>query len=253
MSCAKDWGLETLMKELDCVRKIFWGSEDFKGKELHLKADQMLNKLESKLMSPFEVCSYIVQFFHYTDGMSDFPSSSMPPKELQVTQTNPRKDEARKTSSPSPKTFYSTVSANGMLPHDLHQSNLNTTLMGERMIEDEWSVKFSKKDGFDSLESIVRIKEAEARMFQTRADEARRDSESFRRTVRTMSDKMDEEYAEKLAKLCLQETEERRRKKLEELKVLEDSHIDYYKMKARMQAEIAGLLERMEATKQQRV
>lgn len=125
--------------------------------------------------------------------------------------------------------------------------------MGDRMIEDEWSVKLSKKDGFDSLESIVRVKEAEARMFQTRADEARRDSENYRRMVRMKSDKMDEEYADKLAKLCLQETEERRRKKLEELKVLEDSHIDYYKMKVRMQAEIAGLLERMEATKQQRV
>ncbi|XP_058182768.1 protein OBERON 3 isoform X1 [Rhododendron vialii] len=256
MSCAKDWGLETLIKELDCVRKIFRGSEDFKGKELHNKADQMLKKLESKLMSPFDVCSYIVQFFHYTDGMSDFPSSSVPPKELPVTQTNLRKDEARKTSTQSPKTFYNTISANGrpdMLPHDLHQSNLNTTLMGDRMIEDEWSVKLSKKDGFDSLESIVRVKEAEARMFQTRADEARRDSENYRRMVRMKSDKMDEEYADKLAKLCLQETEERRRKKLEELKVLEDSHIDYYKMKVRMQAEIAGLLERMEATKQQRV
>lgn len=191
-----------------------------------------------------------------TDGMSDFPSSSVPQKELPVTQTNLRKDEARKTSSQSPKTFYNTISANGrpdMLPHDLHQSNLNTTLMGDRMIEDEWSVKFSKKDGFDSLESIVRVKEAEARMFQTRADEARRDSENYRRMVRMKSDKMDEEYADKLAKLCLQETEERQRKKLEELKVLEDSHIDYYKMKVRMQAEIAGLLERMEATKQQRV
>ncbi|CAJ1935450.1 unnamed protein product [Sphenostylis stenocarpa] len=34
--CAKDWGLETLMKELDCVRRIFSASEDRKGKELHV-------------------------------------------------------------------------------------------------------------------------------------------------------------------------------------------------------------------------
>ncbi|KAL0446691.1 UNVERIFIED_CONTAM: protein OBERON 3 [Sesamum latifolium] len=33
ISCAKDWGLENLIKELDCVRKIFRGSEDRKGKE----------------------------------------------------------------------------------------------------------------------------------------------------------------------------------------------------------------------------
>ncbi|KAI7988947.1 Protein TITANIA [Camellia lanceoleosa] len=47
------------------------------------------------------------------------------------------------------------------------------------------------------------------------------------------------------------ETEERRRKKHEEVKMLENSHFDYYKMKMIMQIEIAGLLEIMEATKQQ--
>lgn len=111
--------------------------------------------------------------------------------------------------------------------------------------------KSSQIDGFDNLESIVRIKEAEARMFQGRADEARREAEGYRRMVHARSEKLEEEYAEKLAKLCLQETEERRRKKQEELKILENSQCDYYKMKMRMQAEIAGLLERMESTKHQ--
>jgi len=58
---------------------------------------------------------------------------------------------------------------------------------------------------------------------------------------------------EKLARLCLQETEERRRNKLEELKKLENSHCDYRNMKLRMEAEIAGLLKRMESTRQQLV
>lgn len=61
--------------------------------------------------------------------------------------------------------------------------------------------------------------------------------------------RVEEEYAAKVAKLCFQETEEKRRKKVEELKVLENSHYDYHKMKLRMQTEIQGLLERMEATK----
>jgi hypothetical protein len=52
--------------------------------------------------------------------------------------------------------------------------------------------------------------------------------------------RVEEEYAAKVAKLCFQETEEKRRKKVEELKV---------QMKLRMQTEIQGLLERMEATK----
>lgn len=114
------------------------------------------------------------------------------------------------------------------------------------------SGKLSKSiDGFESLESIVRIKEAEARMFQIRADDARKEAETYHQMGRVRTEKLEEEYAEKLGKLCLQETEERRRKKLEELQILESTHCDYYNMKMRMQAEIAGLLERMEATKKQ--
>ncbi|WMV38491.1 hypothetical protein MTR67_031876 [Solanum verrucosum] len=44
MSCAKEWGEETLMKELDYVWKIFQGSEDLKGKELHVKANVLHTK-----------------------------------------------------------------------------------------------------------------------------------------------------------------------------------------------------------------
>jgi len=63
MCCAKDWGLETLIKELDCVRRIFQGSEDRKGKELHFKMDDMLSKLQAKLVSPSDACNFIIQFF----------------------------------------------------------------------------------------------------------------------------------------------------------------------------------------------
>ena len=109
----------------------------------------------------------------------------------------------------------------------------------------------SNEAGFDSLESIVRFKQAEAELFQRLADEARREVEGYMRIARSKSQKLEEEYSAKLGKLCLQETEERRRRKLEELKKLENSHYDYHNMKMRMQAEIAGLLERMEATKKQ--
>lgn len=64
LCCAKDWGLETLIKELDCVRKIFRGSDDFKGKELHIKAEELTLKLERKLMSPAEACNFITLFFN---------------------------------------------------------------------------------------------------------------------------------------------------------------------------------------------
>lgn len=95
----------------------------------------------------------------------------------------------------------------------------------------------------------MKCKEAEAKLFQRLADDARREAERYRQIVRAKNEKLEEEYGSKIAKLSLQETEERRRKKLEELKFIENSLCDYQNMKMRMQAEIAGLLERMEATK----
>lgn len=247
--CAKDWGLDTLMKELDCVRKIFRESDDFKGRELYIKADEMLLKLERKLISPLDACNLILQFFSYIDGMHEFPAHSS--KDLTATQSTIQKEAPALLPRPSslptkPSTYNHLSSSNAwhnLLQHDLHQI--------DGPVEDD--LRGSKKEGFDfdSLESIVRIKEAEARMFQSRADEARKEAERYKKMARTKTELLEEEYSEKLAKLCLQETEERRRKKVEDLKNLENSQLDYYKMKMRMQAEIAGLLERMEATKQQ--
>lgn len=126
--------------------------------------------------------------------------------------------------------------------------------------EDKLGISASSKGGselgediLDSIESVIRIKEAEARMFQNIADEARREAEMYKEMVRVKMDKLEEEYAQRLAKLCLQETKERRTVMLEELKALENSHGDYQNMKMRMQAEIAGLWERIQATKQQLV
>nr|XP_004237186.2 protein OBERON 3-like [Solanum lycopersicum] len=76
--CAKNWDQEILIKELDYVQKIFQGSDDFKGKELHAITYGLRNKLEKKMISPSDACNFIFQFFKYTDGLSHFLSSSFP-------------------------------------------------------------------------------------------------------------------------------------------------------------------------------
>lgn len=247
-SCAKDWGKETLVKELDCVQKIFQRSQDFKGKELHLKADELRIKLQKNMISPPDVCNFIIHFFNYTEGLSEFPDKDFSGRKKDVVSLPACTSVAPKS---SPYNISSSSGRKDVIFDEHHQQkDVKPSFMPEKIVEDEWSVKRLKKDELASLESIVRIKEAEARMFQNRADDARREAESFRRVARMKSEKLDDEYSEKLARLCLQETEERRRKKLEELKVLENSHCDYYKMKMRMESDITGLLKRMEATKQ---
>ncbi|KAK7308617.1 hypothetical protein VNO77_42236 [Canavalia gladiata] len=243
MCCAKDWGLETLIKELDCVRKIFKGSEDRKGKELHIKTNDMLLKLRDKLVSPLDACNYIIQFFTYADGITEVPASGISSKDLSTPKANLTTDTTTSLSQ--------SASLTPKYTYDMSYSKTQS-LSGEVKNETDFHLEaLLRKGGVESLECIVRIKEAEARMFQTKADEARKEAEGFRRMIKTKGAQMEEEYAERLGKLCLHEAEEKRRNKFEELNVLKNSHFDYLKMKSRMQDEIVGLLKRMEATKHQ--
>lgn len=65
------------------------------------------------------------------------------------------------------------------------------------------------------------------------------------------NDKIEEEYTGKLAMLCLTDAEERRRQKLEELKIIESAQRDYYNMKIRMETDIKELMRKMEMTRRQ--
>ncbi|MCL7024657.1 hypothetical protein MKW94_008648 [Papaver nudicaule] len=259
--CARDWGLENLKTELDCVKKIFRGSEDFKGKELQRKAEEVLLKLENNLISSTDACNHILQFFIYGGSGSDLSGSGVSLSKDLSAAVNMGQQVDLGSRPPSnflaPKSSAPYINSSSTLRRDLPshredscQNDLKA-LMSDSAAKKVLQSSILSEDGFESLESVVRIKEAEARMFQTRADDARREAEGYRRMARSRSEKLEEDYANKPSKLCLQETEEKRRKKLEELKALENSHCDYYNMKIRMQAEIASLLERMEATKQQ--
>lgn len=102
---------------------------------------------------------------------------------------------------------------------------------------------------FDELDSIVRIKQAEAGMFQTRADDARREAEGLKRIAMAKNEKIEDEYTSRIAKLRLSEAEDMRKQKVEELQILERAHREYFSMKTRMEADIKDLLSKMEATK----
>ncbi|KAH0681883.1 hypothetical protein KY289_019635 [Solanum tuberosum] len=115
--CAKNWNQEILIKELDYVQKIFHGSDDFKGKELHAITYGLRNKLEKKTISPSDACNFIFQFFKYTDGLSHFLSSSFPASIM--------------SSSSRRKTMIT-------LDHH-HQSDAKNSSKSDKMIEDECS------------------------------------------------------------------------------------------------------------------
>ncbi|CAI8614013.1 unnamed protein product [Vicia faba] len=136
MCCAKDWGLETLLKELDCVRRIFMGSEDHKGKELHFKTDDLILKLQTKIVSPSDAYNYIMQFFNYAENMTNYPAPGFSSKELVVHQANLPKDTLSlpKANSSIPKYPYDSSYSR---PHssasskDLHQKDLKASILSE--------------------------------------------------------------------------------------------------------------------------
>lgn len=107
-----------------------------------------------------------------------------------------------------------------------------------------------KEPRFEELESIVRMKQAEAAMFQGRADDARREAEGLKRIAIAKKETIEEEYKRRMGKLSVEEAEERRRRRLEELEAMERGQREFYEMKMRMEEEMRGLLNKMEVTKQ---
>ncbi|PKA53592.1 Protein OBERON 4 [Apostasia shenzhenica] len=218
-TCSKDWKVDNLAKELHYVRRIFLASNDLRGKGLCHIADQMLEKLEDKTKYS-EVISYIMTFLSENDpNLSNVPSSYIPKESL------------------------------GNNVHPGKVSHMEPTKNVDQRSDPGLHVKIEKKPIVDELESVVRYKQAEAKMYQERADNARREAEGLKRIAMAKSVKVEEEHSSKIAKLQIHEAEERRRQKFEELQASERAHQEFINMKTRMQAEITDLLLKMESTK----
>ncbi|XP_072997879.1 protein OBERON 3 [Typha latifolia] len=246
-TCAKDWKAETLLKELQYVRRIFSSSNDARGKRLRDIADQMLVKLEDKA-NHSEVVKFVMTFLSDSESNLSASPSLVHMKEPSKTAAEgingipcSSKEETWLPSVPSEKV--SNLENAGVL------SSMECKLVVSKIGNPELQANLEKKPVADELDSVVKFKQAEAKMYQERADDARREAEGLKRIVLAKSMSIDEDYASRVAKLQLGEAEERRKKRLEELQVVERAHREYFNMKIRMEADIKDLLLKMEATK----
>ncbi|KAK1551992.1 hypothetical protein Q3G72_008556 [Acer saccharum] len=250
LNFAKEWSAETMSRELEYVKRIFRGSKDLRGKRLHEIAGQMLVRLSNK--SDFsEVLNHIVGFLTDSES-SKFSNSLVFSEKEQVKGSN------RIVAGPSHdnpmwlKSVYSDKSPQlersaSLLPSIHVDQNQNDKLPS---MESEMHRSAQKEPPlFDELESIVRIKQAEAKMFQARADDARREAEGLKRIAITKNEKIEEEYNSRISKLRLVEAEEMRKQKLEEFQGLERAYREYFTMKMRMENDIKDLLMKMETTR----
>ncbi|KAK4414478.1 protein OBERON 4 [Sesamum alatum] len=244
----QEWTAENLSRELEYVRRIFSASEDVRGKQLHEIAVRALSKLANR-SDLKEVQNHIISFF--TETTSDRPASipiesrkELPIKNQEGTSGIPGSSQgAGWLKSAYPDKAPRLENSVNLLPgFDSNRNDKYTTNMDLR--------KNSQKEPiFDELESIVRIKQAEAMMFQARADDARRESEALKRISVTKNERIEEEYTSRISKLRLAEAEEMRKQKVEELQALERAYQEYFTMKMRMETDIKDLLLKMEATR----
>ncbi|CAL9071943.1 unnamed protein product [Musa textilis] len=226
-TCAKDWKAETLAKELQYVRRIFSTSNDIRGKRLHDLVHKMLLNLEKKV-NHSEVVIHILTFL--SDSESNIGSFLCTPKE-------PSKNKAghcnaivcsSKDCLPSVLPGKASLLANAGLVLSMDCDRVG---MKARDIE----LRLEKKPVSDELESVIMFKQAEAKMYQERADDARREAESLKHIAIAKNSKIDEDYDGRLKKLQLGAVEERRRQKFEELEAAEKAHREFFNMKMRME------------------
>ncbi|KAJ7546855.1 hypothetical protein O6H91_08G057300 [Diphasiastrum complanatum] len=64
-ACAADWNKDDLMRELNYVRKIFYGSEEDYGKRLFWKCEELLEKLKNGI----DLGAAFKELEHFFQGM----------------------------------------------------------------------------------------------------------------------------------------------------------------------------------------
>lgn len=247
----KEWTAENLARELEYVGRIFCASDDVRGKQLYDIAVRMLSKLAGRADLQ-EVQNRILNFFTETNSERPMPTniSIESKKELPATKTQENCNGVAGSSQEARwmKPVYPDKAAHLETPiNSIHEFD------GNRI--DNYATnldlpKIAQKEAvFDELESIVRIKLAEAKMFRSRAEDARKESEALKRIAVSKSERNEEEYASRIAKLRLVEAEDMRKQKVEELQSLERAYQEYFNMKMRMETDIKDLLLKMEATR----
>ncbi|PHT25118.1 hypothetical protein CQW23_35241 [Capsicum baccatum] len=246
---AKEWTAEAFAKELEYVKRIFCASEDVRGKHLHEIANYMLSKLATKADLQ-EVQSQMMHFFlTEPDSVKSDNVPAIQGKELAT--KNHEGNNGISRSSPGAmwlKSVSSEKAPQVEKPTGL-PSNFDILRNEKSAMNSSFQPSMEKGPVFDELDSIVRIKHAESNMFQTRADDARKEADALKRIAVTKSERIEEEYVTRIAKLRLAEAEDMRKQKLQELQSVERAYQDYFNMKMRMENKIKDMLLKMEAAR----
>ncbi|XP_062216371.1 protein OBERON 4-like [Phragmites australis] len=244
-TCVKQWRMETLIRELGYVERIFSASDDTRGKRVKDFVKKMLIMLENNAYHP-EVAKCVIAFFSDDDANLGI-GPSVPLKGIPCSIA----EGIDGIPNSSRKAAWIPFTLEG-LPVLEKATTLSTTgspSMHRKSGEAEFQA-IDNKPVIDELDSLVRLKQAEANMYQERANDARNEADNLERIVMVKSARIEEDYAAQIDRLNINELQERRKQNIEELQVMERTHHQFLSMKTRMKACIRELLLKMEALKQ---
>lgn len=221
--CAPSWDREALIRELDYVSRIFHGSEDPRGRKLFWKCEELIDQLKGGMAEP-TACKLILLFFH----------------ELEVDQSkNSESEEGGRLIAPQEAfnriadVVQEAIKKMEVVAEEKMRMVKKARLAVEacdqelkdkaREVSSLKMERQRKKQQIDELESIVRLKQAEADMFEVKASEARREAERLQRIALAKSEKSEEDYASRYLKLRLNEAEAEKQYLFEKIKLQESS------------------------------
>ncbi|KAF5949792.1 hypothetical protein HYC85_011785 [Camellia sinensis] len=221
--CAPTWDREALIRELDFVNRIFQGSEDTRGRKLSWKCEELIEKLKDGARESI-ACQVILLFFQELEmDSSKSPDSgeggcTIAPQEACNRIAEVVQEAVKKMEIVADEKMRMFKKARQALEACERELEGKAREVAELKMERQ-----RKKIQIDELESIVRLKQAEADMFQLKADEARREADGLQRIALAKSGKSEEDYATKYLKRRLSEAEAEKQYLFEKMKLQESS------------------------------
>ncbi|KAK6154596.1 hypothetical protein DH2020_008844 [Rehmannia glutinosa] len=219
--CAPSWDRDALIRELDFVSRIFRGSEDPRGRKLFWKCEELIEKLKSGVSEPL-ACKVILMFFQEleTDALKNQESEeagrTISPQEAFNKISDVVQEAVKKMEIVADEKMRMVKKAR--LAVEACDQELKDKAREVAALKME---RQRKKIQIDELESIVRLKQAEADMFELKANEARREAERLQRIALAKTEKSEEDYASRYLKQRLHEAEAEKQYLFEKIKLQE--------------------------------
>ncbi|KAF6149587.1 hypothetical protein GIB67_011196 [Kingdonia uniflora] len=225
-NCVTSWDRDALMRELDIVRRIFRGSEDPRGMKLFWKCEDLIEKMKNGVAE--SITSKVMLLFFQeleVDPLKNPESEEgsghlIAPQEACNRIADVVQETIRKMEMVADEKLRMFKKARAALDTCDRELEDKAREVAELKMERQ-----RRKQQIDELESIVRLKQAEADMFQHKAGEARREGERLQRILLAKSEKTEEDYASRYLKQRLNEAELEKQYLFEKIKLEESSRI----------------------------